>query len=708
MTIGAITSEKRARNVSIVGLMLQVVLALCLLLLYLFNHSAATFAASRLMFGGVFIWMALAILYQQRRRVAEESLETERLKKERESAASESIFELEEEEFLVAQRRLRWLRRWLLPAFVLMSVFYLLAGHFFVWPAAVLGSIADDQGWKQVEGASLSMLIAAGVAFVSFLFSRYVAGMAREPGYRLLKSGSIYLFAGALICLLLTICLGLVSTKMVLPERILAIAIRYLLVMLGLEFLVNFILDFYRPRVADEIVRPAFESRLIGLISEPGGVAKSIADAVNYQFGFEVSATWFYKMLERAVVPLAALSILVLVGMTSVVVVDADELGVLERFGDPGEAQQGDLLTPGLHFKLPWPIEQMRKAKVGLVQELVIGEAQQEKPEQEGEQEAEKVITWTEEHKFVPSVDVLVATPESSSPGKIGDQGSDQEGGAVAVSILRMSMPVHYTVRSDPNGFFDYLYNYADPQTMLQDIAYRELVKQAVHFDYQKIMGEQRKEVTDKLQRLIQEKCDEMKLGLEIVFVGLQDVHPPTESDVAATFQKVATAEQQRDTLIQSAWVDYTKELVSVAGDVRRAEKIYEVIEKKDQLSADDVEPRRAIDRELEQYMRGDPDAGISPIRGEAGQTIQEARAEAQDKISRAAAKVNTFRLERVAYEASPRLYKMRKVLQALSGELDKVRKYVVVVDPETTDIIIELVEQESAGLEIIESLQGK
>ena len=106
MRIGEITVEKRARNVAIVGLLLHVALGLCLLVLYLFNHSAATFAASRLMFGGLFIWVVLVVLYQQRRRVAQESLETERLRQERTSGGSESIFEMEEEEFLVSQRRL--------------------------------------------------------------------------------------------------------------------------------------------------------------------------------------------------------------------------------------------------------------------------------------------------------------------------------------------------------------------------------------------------------------------------------------------------------------------------------------------------------------------------------------------------------------------------------------------------------------------------
>lgn len=703
MHIGALSAETRARNVALGGLLLQIVLAVCLLLVYLLTRSLATFAASRYMFGGGFIWLALLMLYQQRRQVAREALETEHLQRERREAGADSIFELGQEEFLVAQRRLKWMQRWLLPAFVLGAVVYLLGGHFFLWPGYITLKISDDVAWKPVQHSSLSMLIIAGIAFLAFLFSRYVSGMSRQPEYRLLRAGSIYLFGGALIGLLLTVCLGLVSTNMVLPERILGMGLRYLLVLIGLEFLVSYVLDFYRPRGVDEIIRPAFESRIIGLISEPEGIAKSIADAVNYQFGFEVSTTWFYKLLERAVVPLAALALLVLLSMTSVVVVDADELAVVERFGRP---LSDEPVKPGLHFKMPWPVDRARKAKTGLIQEVVIGEATEEKKEREAG--VEEVITWTEEHKFVPSIDVVVATPESAG---LSDPASGEEarsGRSVTVSILRMSMPVQYRVRSDPDGFFDYMYNYARPQDMLRDIAYRELVKQAVHFDYQKIMAEQRREVTDRLQSLIQQRCDEMKLGLEVVFVALQDVHPPTESDVAATFQQVATAEQHKDTLIQSAEVEYTKQLISAAGDVDRAHKIHELIRQKGALTSDDPQHRDPLNRELSRYMLGDPSVGLLPVQGDAGQKLQEARADAQDRISRAAAKASTFASERIAYQASPRLYRTRAALAALSQELDKARKYVVIVDPAKTKFICQLNEEDQTGLQIPEPPPGQ
>ena len=44
----------------------------------------------------------------------------------------------------------------------------------------------------------------------------------------------------------------------------------------------------------------------------------------------------------------------------------------------------------------------------------------------------------------------------------------------------------------------------------------------------------------------IQAAANERQLGAKIVFVGLQDIHPPTANDVAATYEKVVGAEQTR------------------------------------------------------------------------------------------------------------------------------------------------------------------
>ena len=53
-------------------------------------------------------------------------------------------------------------------------------------------------------------------------------------------------------------------------------------------------------------------------------------------------------------------------------------------------------------------------------------------------------------------------------------------------------------------------------------------------------------EAASTLRDRIQAVANARELGVHIVFVGLQDIHPPTGSDVAATYEKVVGAGQSR------------------------------------------------------------------------------------------------------------------------------------------------------------------
>jgi len=750
MSIGRISIEKRGRNVALFGLFVQFSLALALGLLYVFNLLEARsisqpgwtwpalYSAIHLMFGGIILWISLIVIYFQRVKVAEEALESQEIERDRRSAGTSGIFDADQEEWLVAQRRLKWIYRWVLPIFVLATIFFLLFNGLSMWGSTLSQDLKDTELWHDVPLGTVSMFFVGGVALLAFLFSRYLSGMSREQEWRTFKSCSIYLFGNAAVCLAMVICLMLQSA-FPMANGILACAITILFLLLAAEFLVNFILDFYRPRQPDEALRPAFESRLIGLISEPGGIARSIAEAVNYQFGFDVSATWFYRLIEESVVRLLALAVIVLMIMTCFTVVDADEMAYVERWG---RRLSQEPIGPGWHCKAPWPIDKVRKANVSLIQQVIVGEAgsnEEEQQRKEMEQGIrERVLTWTKEHDFVPYTDVLVATPDTESMSEGHEtEGIDGQEQAVAVSVLRISMPVQYHVKKQTEGFKNYIYNFEDPRQMLKDIAYRELCKQAVNFDYKKVMSEERGQVAEKLMENIQSECDRMSLGVDIIYVGLQEVHPPTEGDVAQAFQAVATAQQQKETLIQSAKIVYTGALVATAGEEIRAERIDAFIEVKDLV--DSKKPEQALQRidellnsskekyselvpirerlasgeeasliveQMETHIRdnmlGNTDKNIMPIRGVAGELLARARANALAKVNNAASLAINFELENKAFQASPRLYKMRKALQILSGELDQVRKYVVMVDATKTNVIIEIDEKDTTGLEIV------
>ena len=60
------------------------------------------------------------------------------------------------------------------------------------------------------------------------------------------------------------------------------------------------ILEIYRVRVRGGESRVLYESRLVGLLGQPEAIITTAAHALDYQFGFKVSESWFYRFLEKA------------------------------------------------------------------------------------------------------------------------------------------------------------------------------------------------------------------------------------------------------------------------------------------------------------------------------------------------------------------------------------------------------------------------
>ena len=89
------------------------------------------------------------------------------------------------------------------------------------------------------------------------------------------------------------------------------------------------------------------------MFSEPGGILRNISVAVDYQFGFKVSETWFYKLLGRVILPLLILQAIIIMALTCVVVVPPGHQAIIEHFGERPRMTA----KPGIHFTLPWPID---------------------------------------------------------------------------------------------------------------------------------------------------------------------------------------------------------------------------------------------------------------------------------------------------------------------------------------------------------------
>lgn len=697
MTEASSPNDRRGQHVAAVGFLLQLASLVALAGVAVASGSQAIGTVARFTLIGLPIWFVLFLVFKQFRRVRAEQLETTELRRSRAAGTDTAIFELDEESFLLEQNRLRWMIRWLLPCVTVLLALLLLAGHFVGWGwsfEAAFHSVSDG-GLKPTREPTLMMWFVVGVGFLNFLYARYSMALGRLPDWRLLHAGAVCMAGNALVCLGLAIAL-MAGTSIWWAESLVAYSVRVAMVVLGLEFAGNFILDFYRPRQPNFVPRPSCDSRLLGLISDPGGIAKSIADTLNYQFGFEVSSNWFYQLLQRWLFPITVFTCVVIVMLSSVVILDADEQAVVERLGRPS-LEPGRVLDAGFHLKWPVPIEVVRRAPVKRIGEIVIGEALEDEDEHE-----HGAVLWTQPHDYVPELMLLVASPElgdASSRGSTKPAPQASQSGvtkSVAVSLLMVSVPVEYRIKD----LHKYLYEYTEPEKLLENVAHQYLSVFAASMDIDMLMGPGRGKMNRDLQRAVQERMDELNVGIEVVFMGFRGAHPPAEKGVAKAFQGAIAAQTNMLATINAAMGEAQKTLIAVAGTEARARELDEAIRARDRLRAMPESESTAsseAQQRIEDLLMGNAEKGIPRLNGVAAARIAEARADASRLTSFWAAKVRAFATELAAYQTAPTLYKQRKRLEVYE-DIDDVRKFLIIGDPSTVTIVYE--SQEQGGLD--------
>jgi regulator of protease activity HflC (stomatin/prohibitin superfamily) len=520
---------RRAETAAAFVLVVQAVAGVVAWLLGRGSGSLAAEAAAWQLLVGAVVWLS-CLMHQRLRRLAdEESREAEALR-EQGRAEGTSLFEADEGTLLTARHRLEQFERYFLPV---VSILILVAEAGLSW-YLLRRAVAGAAGG--VERALMTAVVFFGIAFVSFLLAKYTAGLATQAAWRPVRPGANRTMACAATSFLVGVALVCVQFEVPIVERVVAYVVAGLLGLLAIETLLLLVMGIYRPRVAGREPRWAHDSRLLGMLSTSGGILRTTAETLDYQFGFKVSETWFYKFMERAIAPLVFFQLVTFYLLTCFVIVEQGEQAIVERFGKPRE---GEALGPGLHLKWPWPIEAATKHPVGRVEMLAIGE--QLKEDVEG-------YTWTVSHAR-EEFNLLVANRPRPEEGRAEDTPArpTAPGGAPAVSLLTGTVYVYYSVAN----LHDYLYDHRDPRRTLEEICYRELTAYAARTDYLDFLGHKIGEAAATLERAIQAEADRLKLGIRIAHVTLQGLHPPAA--LGADFEAVVGALQEKEAKVWDA-----------------------------------------------------------------------------------------------------------------------------------------------------------
>ncbi|MEO0814760.1 MAG: protease modulator HflK, partial [Myxococcota bacterium] len=251
-------------------------------------------------------------------------------------------------------------------------------------------------------------------------------------------------------------------------------------------------------------------SRFLGSSLNP---LQSLFIGIERTFGVDVRSSWALTFSRRAA-PIVVLSLAGLAWLlSSVVVVDASQQAVRERFG---RALKDQVLEPGIHLGLPWPLDRVRLVDVRRVREVPIGYV---------EAKAGADALWTKLHA-AEEFNLL-----------LGD-GRD---------LITVNAELQYRI----GDVHEWLYGTQNPSTALETLSYQVLMDATVNESLAGVLSSDIGDFSTRMVEAIQTRSDLHRLGIEVVSFNLRGLHPPVA--VATDYQAVVAAQIEQGTRTMQA-----------------------------------------------------------------------------------------------------------------------------------------------------------
>jgi len=682
---------RKATRVAGFGLFIQAAIGLTLLLFGVVGGDTVFQFASYYVFGGLLVWLSLIVIFYQHTQARLEALEEDELAAARGGAGS--VFEGGHDEGRVAARRLRLMHQWLMPAVSLLVMIYLGLGAF--WMLRFLGTlnVPGAGGTDFLVTGHLGWAVATCLAFAAlcFIFSRFVAGMARQEAWQNLRGGAGYMVGNALI--MLAAAVGIII-RYFRPENLdvmqaVAYVVPVFMLLLVFETGVHFILNLYRPRIPGAVPRAAFDSRVLSLLAAPESIVRSLNEAVNYQFGFDITSSWGYQLLVRSFMWLLAFGALVLVGLNMIVVVEPHQQAVKLS----GGAIVGGVHDSGIMWKAPWPFATAAVYDIDRIRSVHLTARRVEDPD---------VQAWSKEIKTDTKLDPFIvgggreefAADLVASTGAAGEPAQ-----AKLFSLVDAEISLDYRIRSD--GLMDYL-QFSTPrrwrgqrldmqESALKALALRVVTRHLSALALGEVIAEGRGTLVTELRQRIQAAWDDMNTGVELVSVNIPMMRP--SGGVGQYYEDYAIAMQQRREEVGKARQEEAVSLAYWMGDPNRVGEFLEAIDEFNRRHAELGPQDPAV---IDQRIR--VERMLSESGGALAQEI--ATAEAARWIALMVARAEALRQQGKvdAYRVAPQLFMKREFMRVLKETLPDRRKFVFVgVDPDRVNVKVDL--QEPASL---------
>ena len=204
----------------------------------------------------------------------------------------------------------------------------------------------------------------------------------------------------------------------------------------------------------------------------------------------------------------AALAILALIGtLTCFYTVDDKQQAVVTTFG-----KVTDVVDAGMHFKLPFGIQNVQKVDVNVYQKIELG--------YRSDGVKDSYVTVDDESSMIT-----------------GDY-----------NIVNVDFFIEYKI-SDPRK---YLFSSNNPELILRNLIQSQVRNVVGSTSVDAVLTDGKESIQMQVKELVTQILQEYDIGLSLMDVKIQDSEPPTH-DVVEAFKAVETAKQQAETVVNDA-----------------------------------------------------------------------------------------------------------------------------------------------------------
>ena len=213
----------------------------------------------------------------------------------------------------------------------------------------------------------------------------------------------------------------------------------------------------------------------------------------------------FKKHSKKLIIGAVLVALAVLIG-TCFYTVDDKQQAVVTTFG-----KVTDITDAGVHFMLPFGIQQVQKVDVNVYQKIELG--------------------------YVSDPNGGYATKTKESTMITGDY-----------NIVNVDFFVEYKI-SDP---VQYLYSSNSPELILRNLIQSQVRNVVGSSAVDAVLTDGKEDIQRQVKELVTQILEEYDIGLTLVDVKIQDAEPPTQQVIEA-FKAVETAKQQAETVVNDA-----------------------------------------------------------------------------------------------------------------------------------------------------------